>query len=312
MPFYEHAMRTGDLEFLRNRVLPLYREMAEFHEDFLVKGPDGFYHAYPSISPENDSRGSLVTRDPAMDIAIAREVFSHLVTMGKLLKLDEKDISKWQDYHDKMVPYRINQDGALAEWCDPAFADNYNHRHNSHLYPVFPGTEFLQSGTDPKWLKATQVALDKRFVADTTSAHGLVHVALMAARLHDTQKVAVSLDRFSRRNYVYGGLVTSHDPNHNIYNLDSVLSLPRLLVEMMAFSEPGRLELMPACPADFPAGKLSGIRIHGGHKLDVAWKDGKLVSATLHAGKAETLTVVCAGVEKQVELKAGETCDLAP
>jgi alpha-L-fucosidase 2 len=311
MPFYEHAMRTGDTKFLRTRVLPLYREMAEFYEDFLIKGADGFYHVVPSISPENDSRGSLLTRDPAMDIAVAREVFSHLVTMGKQLKLDDKDIAKWQDFHDKMPPYRINSDGALAEWNDPAFPDNYNHRHNSHLYPVFPGTEFLQPGADPKLLQATQVALDKRFATDTTSAHGLVHVAMMAARLHDTKKVAASLDRFSRRHYVYGGLVTSHDPNHSIYNLDSVLSLPRLLVEMFAFSQPGRLELVPACPADFPAGKLAGIRIHGGHKLDVEWKDGKLVAATLRAGWNETLIVVCQGVTKTLKLKSGESRDLA-
>ena len=67
---------------------------------------------------------------------------------------------------------------------------------------------------------------------------------------------------------------------------------------------------MPACPADFPAGKLAGIRIHGGHKLDVSWKNGKLAAATLHAGKDETLIVICAGVEKQIPLKAGETTDL--
>jgi alpha-L-fucosidase 2 len=312
MPFYEHAMRTGDTEFLRTRVLPLYRETADFFEDYLTPGNDGFLHVSPSISPENFTGGSLLTRDPSMDIAVAREVFGHLLTMGETLKLDAKDIAKWRALRDKLPPYRINKDGALAEWCDPAFKDGYNHRHNSHLYPVFPGTEFLQPGVDPKWIKATQVALDKRFVADTTSAHGLVHVALMAARLHDTKKVAVNLERFSKRHYVYDGLVTSHNPKHDIYNLDSVLSLPRLFVEMVAFSQPGRLELMPACPENFPAGKLAGIRIHGGHKLDVAWKDGKLVSATLCAGKDETLTLVCAGVEKQVVLKAGESLDLGP
>jgi alpha-L-fucosidase 2 len=311
MPFYEHAMRTGDMEFLRNRVLPLYREMADFHEDFLTPGKDGRLHFVPSISPENFAGNALLTRDPTMDVAVAREIYGHLITMGDLLKLDAKDIAKWTAMRDKLPAYRINEQGALAEWCDPAFKDTYNHRHNSHLYPVFPGTEFLQPGVDPKWIAATQVALDKRFATDTDSAHGLVHVAMMAARLHDTKKVAVSLDRFARRKYVNGGLVTAHYPNYRIYNLDSVLSLPRLMVEMVAFSQPGRLELMPACPADFPSGKLAGIRIHGGHKLDVEWKDGKLVAATVCAGKDETLTLVCAGVEKQIPLKAGETRDLA-
>ncbi|HEX7261392.1 MAG TPA: glycoside hydrolase N-terminal domain-containing protein, partial [Luteolibacter sp.] len=53
MPFYEHAMITGDLAFLRKRVLPLYREMADFYEDYLTEGKDGRLHVVPSISPEN-------------------------------------------------------------------------------------------------------------------------------------------------------------------------------------------------------------------------------------------------------------------
>ncbi|HEX7261431.1 MAG TPA: glycoside hydrolase N-terminal domain-containing protein [Luteolibacter sp.] len=305
MPLYEHAMITGDGELLRKRVLPLYREMADFYEDYLTKGADGRLHIIPSISPENFTKGSLLTRDATMDVAVAREVYDHLLKMGELLKLDPEDMAKWKAARDAMPAYRINADGALAEWCDPAFPDLYAHRHSSHLYPVFPGTEFLRPGADPALLKATQVALDKRFATDTDSAHGLIHIALMAARIHDTAKIAGNLDRFSRRNYVYGGLVTSHNPNHEIYNLDSILSLPRLMAEMVAFSQPGRLELLPALPPQYPAGKLSGIRIHGGHKLDVTWKDGKLAAATLHAGKDGKLTIVSGSSTKTLEIKAG-------
>ena len=46
-------MLTGDEDMMKKRVLPLYKEMAEFYEDFLVKEPDGLYHILPSISPEN-------------------------------------------------------------------------------------------------------------------------------------------------------------------------------------------------------------------------------------------------------------------
>jgi hypothetical protein len=310
MPVYEHAMITGDIGFLRKRVLPLYREMADFYADWLVEGPDGKLHSLASVSPENYSRSSLLTRDPTMDVAVAREVFSHLVSMGTLLKLDEKDITQWKAMLGRLPDYRINQDGALAEWCDPDFPDNYAHRHSSHLYPVFPGTEFLQSGADPALVKAAQVALDKRFKTDTDSAHGLVHVALMAARLHDSGKIAVNLERFSKRNYVYAGLSTSHNPNRDIYNLDSVLSLQRLMAEMVVFSQPGRIELLPALPPAYPAGKLTGIRIQGGHTLDIAWRDGKLVAATLHAGKTGALEVLSGGTMRTLNLKSGRDYQL--
>jgi hypothetical protein len=288
--------------------------MAEFYEDYLVMGGDGRYHISPGISPENfpPGRKTLLCKDATMDVAAAREVFDLLLQMGPELDLGPQDMAKWQSYRDKLPAYRINADGALAEWVAKEYRDQYGHRHNSHLYPIFPGTELLKPGADPALVKAARVALDKRFASDTTSAHGLIHVALMAARLHDVGKVRTNLDRFSRRRYVYAGLVTSHNPNHDIYNLDSALSLPRLLMEMLVFSQPGRMELLPAWPEEFPDGTINGIRVHGGHKLDIAWAKGALVSAAIHAGRDDTCELTYRNETKTLALKAGETQPFTP
>lgn len=308
MPFYEHGMLYGDTAFLRKRVLPLYQEMAQFYEDYLSKDEDGYYHISPGISPENSIKGTHTTlsKDATHEIAVAREVFEHLLQLGKMFGLDQSDMVKWKQYHDKLVPYRINADGALAEWIPAQYADNYAHRHNSHLYPIFPGREFFEPGANTALLKAARVALDKRFKYDTESAHGLIHLALMATRLHEKEKVLANLNRFAQRHYVYNGLVTSHNPGHSIYNLDAVLSLQRLLTDMMVFSQPGRVELLPACAAAFPQGKLSGVRIHGGQKLDIQWKDGKLASAAIHAGKTNRCTFVYDGKRKEINLLSGK------
>lgn len=307
MPFYEHGMLYGNRDFLRKRVLPLYIEMAQFYEDYLIKEKDGFYHISPGISPENSTPGSNTTlcKDATFDAAVAREVFEHLLKMGSMFNLDKADMDKWKQYHDNIVPYRINADGALAEWIPAQYADEYAHRHNSHLYPIFPGTEFLQPGTDKNLLQATKAALNKRFISDTESAHGLIHLALMAARLHDKEKVMANLNRFAKRNYVYTGLSTSHNPDHAIYNLDAALSLQRLLSEMLVFSQPGRVEILPACAAEFPAGQLTGLRIHGGHKLDIKWANAKLLKVTIKADKNDTCTFVYGTKTKTVKLVAG-------
>ena len=34
--FWEHFLVTGDMEFLRNRVVPVYKDLALFYEDFLT------------------------------------------------------------------------------------------------------------------------------------------------------------------------------------------------------------------------------------------------------------------------------------
>lgn len=314
LPFLEHAELTGDRDFLEKRVLPLYRELAEFYEDYLVLGADDRYHFLPSISPENVPLGTstLLCKDATMDVAVAREVFDALIRMGRRLKLNGSDIARWQAYREKLLPYRINTDGALAEWIDPRYSDIYEHRHSSHLYPVWPGTELLQPDADPALLRAAQVALDRRSLTDTSSAFGLIHVALIATRLHDVEKVRTNLDRFSRRNYVYAGLMTSHEPDHSVYNLDSVLSLPRLLMEMLVYTEQGRIELMPAWPKDFPDGSITGIRVQNGHSLDIVWSAGKLVYATLHPVRDDTCEIRYGDTAKSVGLKAGEPLQFTP
>ena len=311
-PFLQHAQLTGDLDFVKKRVLPLYREMAEFYEDYLVPGEDGRYHQV-GISPENfPTPGTLLCNDATMDVAVAREVFGALIQMGRQFKLDGADIAKWQAYLDKLPAYRINEDGALAEWIDPRYKDIYEHRHSSHLYPIWPGTELLQPGTDSALLKAAQVALDRRFMTDTDAAHGLMHVALIAARLHDVEKVRINIDRFSRRGYVYTGLVTSHGPKKQVYNLDSILSLPCLLIEMLVYTDPGHIELMPAWPKNFPDGHITGIRVQNGHKLDITWAAGKLVSATLHPARSDTCEIRYGDKVKSVSLKAGKPFQFTP
>ena len=57
--FWDQYLVTGDMEFLRNRVVPAYKELAQFYEDFLtVTDKDGNYIFVPSISPENTSRST--------------------------------------------------------------------------------------------------------------------------------------------------------------------------------------------------------------------------------------------------------------
>lgn len=312
-PFYEYAMLTGDNEALEKRVLPLYREMADFYEDFLVLGSDSLFHITPSVSPENAPNGNdtWLSKDATMDVAIAREVFGILLDMGKQFGLPREEMNKWESYLDRLPEYRINEEGALAEWIDLDYPDVYDHRHLSHLYPVFPGSQLARNKGNEQLIRAARVALDKRFEFDTSSAHGLLHLALQAVRIGDIDKVVKNLDRFARRRYVYDGLVTSHDPNHQIFNLDAILSLPRLFMEMLVYTEPGKIELLPAWPEEYAGGQLKGVRVFGGHTLDISWKDGELVDAVLHAGQDDSYEIIYRDKTKQLELHKGETYQIS-
>lgn len=54
------------------------------------------------------------------------------------------------------------------------------------------------------------------------------------------------------------------------------------------------------------ATRLKGVRLYGGHTLDIAWKEGKVVSATLLAGSDEEVVCVNGDREKTLRLRKGE------
>ena len=307
-PLYEHAMMTGDRKYLEETVYPLYKEMAQFYEDYLTLGEDGLYHVDLSVSPENAPEGTntWLSRDATMDIAIAREVFTLLIRMGEELGAGAGEMEQWKRIAEKLPAYRVNDDGALAEWIDPHYPDIYNHRHNSHFYPLFPGVELVGADGDARLQKAAGVALEKRFQFDTSSAHGLIHLALQSTRLKNSTVAAENIDRFAKRNYLYNSLVTSHEPNHYIYNLDAVLSFPRLLMEMLVFTKDGYCELLPSLPEGYPDGSLKGVRIYGGHTLDISWQGGRLKSLTIHPIADDKLEVQYLNEKRTLSLSKGK------
>lgn len=320
-PLYDYAVLSNDREFMKTEVLPLYLELADFYEDYMVLGEDGLYHIYPGVSPENypltGSNGSekptdktnliVLTKDCAHDIAVAREVFRILIELGEQFDLDAAKIGKWNNWKEKLVPYRINRNGALAEWIPERYKDQYNHRHTSHLLGIYPFGEFQRPTADPEVVRAARIALQKRVDYPSPLGHGMMYRALMSARMHEVDNVNDMVQRLAKViHYFNNNLATSHGRSKRAFILDAAMSFPRLLMEMLVFSRPGYIDLMPAWPKQYPDGSLKGVLIRGGHKIDLAWKNGTLVSATLHAGRDDSGTIAYGGIEKPFDFKANK------
>ena len=123
-PFWDHYLVTGDLEFLRKRVVPAYKELALFYEDFLtVTDKDGNYIFVPSFSPENNpgnlDPSCMLVINASMDIAVCREVLANLIEACELLGIDADSVPKWKAMLAKMPPYLLEPDGTLKEWAWP-------------------------------------------------------------------------------------------------------------------------------------------------------------------------------------------------
>ena len=98
-------------------------------------------------------------------------------------------------------------------------------------------------------------------------------------------------------------LLDLHPPR--IFQIDGNLGGAAAVIEMLLQSYRGELYLLPALPAAWPEGRVSGLRARGGVTVAMAWSNGELVEATLEASVAGPCTVLHVPEHWQVTDAAG-------
>lgn len=313
-----------DEQLLRERVLPWLVEVAEFYEDFLVPGADGLLHAVPSLSPENVaavSGAALICADASMDVTVIREALANLIAGSRLLGLHGERIPVWQGIIDRLPPLAVAPDGSLREWLHPGLAENHHHRHISHLYGLHPGTAITAEDT-PVLAAAARVSLQQRQVLGLASQSGWSHAhnASCWARLGDGDRALACLQHLIRSCVGPNGFTYHNDwrdmaltlawDRNPPFQIDANLGLTAAVCEMLAFSKPGLLRVLPALPSSWRQGSVRGLGLCAGHVLDVSWdQDALSIAVTLHAARADCLRLrapaCCAADDEYLELAAG-------
>jgi hypothetical protein len=309
-PFWDHYLVTGDLDFLRKRVVPAYKELALFYEDFLtVTDKDGNFIFVPSFSPEN-SPGSLnpscmLVVNASMDIAGCREVLGNLVEACELLGMEADSVPKWKAMLAKLPPYLLEPDGALKEWAWPTLAERYVHRHISHLYGVWPGDEIDPDRT-PQLAKAALIA-DRHRIPERLAGHGLCHRALVGTRLKDCYMVDSELRQLIETGWVAPTLRCSHDPYSGIGIPDAQGGIPTIMMEMLAYSRPGVVEVLPALPPSLVKGSMNGMLLRTFARLNkLSWDmDARTVDLTVTSVRKQDITLIARHGIEQISAPSG-------
>ena len=298
--YWWHYQYDGDKKFLAERAYPAMKGAAIFFVDTLVPDPRSKEHwliCSPSNSPE---QGGLVA-GPTMSQQIIRNLFENTIAAAKVLGVDADLQQTLADKLAKIAPEKIGRLGQLQEWLEDIDNPKNHHRHVSHLWGVFPGHEITPE--TPKLFAAAQKSLE--FRGDGGTGWSKAWKVNLWARFLAGDHSYLMLSGLIA-NSTFPNMFDAHPP----FQIDGNFGGENGIIQMLLQTYDGKIRLLPALPSAWPSGKVTGLRARGGFEVDIAWKNGKLASATIRSKIGGPCTVISAGKTVTIDTRPGQTIEL--
>ncbi|MGW2384797.1 glycosyl hydrolase family 95 catalytic domain-containing protein [Streptomyces sp. NPDC001658] len=313
---YEFTRSSSHLE----RIYPLLKGACEFWEARLLTTtlPGTTREVLIADSDWSPEHGPLDAKGITYAQELVWTLFGNYCLAAAELKRDSAYADTVAALRKKLHLPRVSPTtGWLEEWMSPDNLGETTHRHLSPLVGLFPGDRIRPDGSTPADVVAGATAL---LTARGTESFGWANAwrSLCWARLKNPEK-AYQLIVNNLRPSTGGGNGTAFNlfdiyelgEGNGVFQIDANFGTPAAAIEMLLYSRPGHVELLPALPEAWAhSGFLTGAGARGGFVVDLHWQDGRPTRARIRSVGGRTTTVAYGGTTRTVRLTPGESVTL--
>jgi alpha-L-fucosidase 2 len=305
---WEHYAFSGDAAYLA-RVWPTMRGAARFYLDDLMEEPShGWLVTGPDTNFENgfrkpDGETGCVCMGPTGSMEMVRELFQNCIQATRILSTDADLRAEIEKTLPRLPPLRVSPTtGELQEWIG-----DWQRTAECQVlssWGAVCGTQITPRGTPE-----LAAALRRIFDRAQWWKRGLVgswqgaFQANTYARLGDGDAALAVLDTHLQRSV--NPNMTAHFKNAGAeFEIDGNLGQTAAIGEMLMQSHAGEIELLPALPRAWAAGKVIGLRARGGFTVDLEWKGSRVTNFRITSASPRSVKVRVNGEEKTVTAEA--------